>query len=56
MPLVAILAALGLFLGIGFAVFTASLGTGGGGDGGVGYCDVGSAGAQPGARRSPPPS
>jgi cell wall-associated NlpC family hydrolase len=42
-PLVAILAALALFLGIGFAVFTASLGTGGG-VGGGGYCDVGSAG------------
>ncbi len=48
-PLVAILAALALFLGIGFAVFTASLGTGGGGIGGGGYCDVGSAGGGGGA-------
>ncbi|MDN5857648.1 MAG: C40 family peptidase [Pseudonocardia sp.] len=48
LPAVAILAALGLFLGIGFAVFTASLGVGGGSRGGLGYCDVGSAGARSG--------
>ena len=47
-PLVAILAALALFLGIGFAVFTASLGSGGGTGGGA-YCDVGSAGGGGGA-------
>ncbi|SHK82335.1 Cell wall-associated hydrolase, NlpC family [Pseudonocardia thermophila] len=43
-PVVAIFSALALFLGIGFAVFTAGLGSGGATGGG--WCDVGSAGGR----------